>query len=153
MLDKALNLSEQLVAEHPNIPEYAVSSVFIRLRLSDSLWASDPTGAEDNLRKALDVQSTLVRRFPNWSNRFWKAAIQESLGRLYLKHDRLAEARTKLQDCIVSFKEVLDESDKPGFLRFILFQNYMKLADVLRGMGDDEAAKEATRQARAFKQR
>jgi hypothetical protein len=48
---------------------------------------------------------------------------------------------------------VLDESDKPGFLRFILFQNYMKLADVLRGMGDDEAAKEATRQARAFKQR
>ena len=37
MLEKALALSEQLVAEHPNIPEYAVSSVNIRLRLNSSL--------------------------------------------------------------------------------------------------------------------
>ena len=43
MLEKALALSEQLVAEHPNIPEYAVSSVNIRLRLNHILRESDPT--------------------------------------------------------------------------------------------------------------
>ncbi len=149
MLEKALALSEQLVAEHPNIPEYAVSSVNIRLRLNDSLRESDPTRAEANLRKALDVQSTLARRFPeNSSYKFWMAVIQESLGGLLQEHGRLPEARSALQDCIACFKEVLRIDAKAGHVRGILAKNYMSLADVLRRMGEDQAAEEATRQAR-----
>ncbi|MGA2258213.1 MAG: serine/threonine-protein kinase, partial [Thermoguttaceae bacterium] len=153
-LEKALTLSEQLVAEHPNIPDYAVSSVFIRLRLSGSLWASDPTRTEENLRKALDVQSTLVRRFPeNSSNKFWKAVIQESLGRLFQKHDRLPEARIALQDCIVSFNEVLQHDAKEWRVRGILSMNYINLADVLRHLGEDKAAEEAMGQAQNLRQK
>ncbi|MGA2066329.1 MAG: protein kinase [Thermoguttaceae bacterium] len=149
MLEKALALSEQLVAEHPNIPEYAVSSVNIRLRLNHSLRQSDPTRAEANLRKALDVQSTLARRFPeNSAYKFWMAAIEESLGGLLQEHGRLPEARSALQDCIVSFKEVLRNDAKAGHVRGILAKNYLSLADVLRRMGEDQAAEEATRQAR-----
>ncbi|MGO9114065.1 MAG: protein kinase domain-containing protein [Thermoguttaceae bacterium] len=153
MLEQALALAEQLVAEHPNIPDYAFSSVNTRLRLCGSLWESDPTRAEANLRKALDVQSTLVRRFPeNSSYKFSMAMIQESLGRLLMEHGRLPEARSALQDCIASFKEVLRHDVKAGFVRFILAKNYMDLAEVLRDMGEDKAAEEAARQARNFYQ-
>jgi tetratricopeptide (TPR) repeat protein len=153
MLEKALALSEQLVAEHPNIPEYAVSSVNIRLRLTQSSWASDPARAEANLRKALDVQSTLARRFPESSAyKIWMAAIEESLGGLLQEHGRLAEARSALQDCIASFKEVLRSDAQAGHVRGILAKNYMNLADVLRRMGEDQAAEEATRQAQALRE-
>ena len=57
MLEKALAISEELVAKHPNIPDYAVSQVFIRLRLAGITQESDRAGAESNLRKALDLQS------------------------------------------------------------------------------------------------
>jgi tetratricopeptide (TPR) repeat protein len=152
MLEKALALSEQLVAEHPNIPEYAVSSVNIRLRLNDSLRESDPSRAEANLRKALDVQSTLARRFPESSSyKFWTAVIQESLGGLLQERGRLPEARSALQDGIVSFQEVLRIDAKAGHVRGILARNYLSLANVLRRMGEDQAADEATRQAQGLR--
>jgi tetratricopeptide (TPR) repeat protein len=148
MLEKALAISEQLVAEHPNIPEYAVSSVNIRLRLSHNLRESDPARAEANLRKALDVQSMLARRFPeNFFYKFWLAAIQESLGGLLQEQGRLPEARSALGDCIASFEEVLQKDVKAGHVRGILAKNYMNLADVLRRMGQEQAAQEAARHA------
>ncbi len=149
MLEKALALSEQLVAEHPNIPDYAVSSVNIRLRLAQSFRAADPARAEANLRKALDVQAALVRRFPQSpAYKFWLAAIEESLGGLFQEHGRLGEARSALQDCIASFKDVLRSDAQAGHVRGILARNYMSLADVLRRMGEEQAAEEATRKAR-----
>jgi eukaryotic-like serine/threonine-protein kinase len=149
MLEKALALSEQLVAEHPNIPDYAVSSVNIRLRLSDRLWESDPTRAETNLRRALEVQLMLAHRFPtNSGYKFWVAVIQEALGRLFEEHNQLSEARSALQECIASFKEASRNDAKAGYVCFIIAKNYMNLAAVLYRMGDDKAADEAMRQAR-----
>jgi len=157
MFEKALGLSEQLVAEHPNIPEYAVSSVNIRLRLSDSLWTSKPALAEDNLRKAFDVQSSLVRRFPNnTSYKFYLAAIQEAQGRLFLEDkNRFPEARIKLQDCIDSFKHVLaqhvSEKNDTRIDRFILAKNCELLAGVLRNLGEKKKAEEAIRESESFR--
>jgi serine/threonine protein kinase len=152
MLEKALALSEQLVAEHPNIPEYAVSSVNIRLRLNGSLRESDPSRAEANLRKALEVQSMLASRFPqSAAYKFWMAVIEESLGGLLQERGRLSEARSALQDGIVSFQEVLRSDAKAGHLRGILARNYLSLADVLRRMGEDQAAEEAARQAESLR--
>jgi hypothetical protein len=94
------------------------------------------------------VQSTLASRFPeNSSYRFWVAVIQESLGGLLQERSRLPEARSALQDCIASFKEALRNDAKAGLVRYVLAKNYMNLADVLRRMGEDQAAEEATRQA------
>jgi len=157
MFEKALGLSEQLVAEHPNIPEYAVSSVNIRLRLSDSLWTIKPALAEDNLRKAFDVQSSLVRRFPNnTSYKFYLAAIQEAQGRLFLEDkNRFPEARIKLQDCIDSFKHVLaqhvSEKNDTRIDRFILAKNCELLAGVLRNLGEKKKAEEAIRESESFR--
>jgi serine/threonine protein kinase len=152
MLEKALAISEQLVAEHPNIPEYAVSSVNIRLRLNYDLRESDPARAEANLRKALDVQSTLARRFPeNFFYKFWLAAIQESLGGLLQEQGRLPEARSALQDGIASFEEVVQKDPKAGHVRGILAKNYLNLADVLRRMGQEQAAQEVSHKAQELR--
>jgi tetratricopeptide (TPR) repeat protein len=152
MLEKALAISEQLVAEHPNIPEYAVSLVNIRLRLNYDLRESDAARAEANLRKALEVQSMLARRFPeNFFYKFWLAAIQESLGGLLQEQGRLSEARSALQDGIASFEEVVRKDAKAGHVRGILAKNYLNLADVLRRMGQEQAAQEASRHAQELR--
>ena len=144
MLEKALALSEQLVAEHPNIPEYAVSLVNIRLRLNPELRQSDPARAEANLRKALEVQGSLARRFPDsTAYKFWLAVIEESLGELLRSHGRLADARSALQDCIASFQGVLRMDPQAGHVRGILAKNYADLAEVLRGMGEEQEAEKA----------
>jgi tetratricopeptide (TPR) repeat protein len=154
-LEKALAISTELVAEHPNIPDYAVSQVSLRLRLADMLWRTDPAAAEAHLRKALEVQLTLAKRFPK--NSFYPlgtAIIHESLaGLLQDLHDvkRLPEARSALQNSIASFREVLQKDPKSGFVRGVLAQNYATLAEVLRKLGDGKAAVEADRQAQALR--
>ena len=61
------------------------------------------------------LQSSLARRFPeNFPYKFWTAVIQESLGGLFMKHGRLPEARSALQDCIASFQEVLEKMPRRG---------------------------------------
>jgi tetratricopeptide (TPR) repeat protein len=148
MLEKALAISEELVAEHPNIPDYAVSQVHLRLRLTGILQASDRSRAQDNLRKARDLQSTLVRRFPqNYSYKFWMAVIYESLAGLLNESGQLPEARSALQDSIALCQEVLQHDPQAGHIRFMLAHNYASLADLLRRMGEEQAAAEALRQA------
>jgi serine/threonine protein kinase len=148
MLEKALAISDELVSEHPNIPDYAVSQVHIRLRLADFLWESDPTRAEASLRKALEVQSTLARRFPqNSFYRLGMAIIHESLAAFLQQRGGLPEARSALENAIASFKEVLQKDPKVGSLRGVLAHNYANLADLLRRMGDEPAAAEAERKA------
>jgi tetratricopeptide (TPR) repeat protein len=149
MLNKALTLSEQLVAENPNIPEYAMSLVLIRLRLNHQLQQSDRAGAEANLRKALDTQTNLVKRFPNNSSyNFWKTVIQESLCDFYWANNRLTEARSALQDCIRLREAALPTDPRPELLRGIVAWNYDKLSGLLRSMGENQQAEEARRHAR-----
>jgi hypothetical protein len=124
MLEKALAISEELVFEHPNIPDYAVSQVHIRLRLTDILWESDPSRAEANLCKALDLQSTLARRFPQ--NSFYRlgvAIIHESLAVFLRDRGQLPEARSALDNSIASFQEVLQKDPNAGFIRGVLAHN------------------------------
>jgi len=148
-LEKALAISSELVAEHPNIPDYAVSQVSIRLRLAGILWTADPAAAEAHLRKALEVQSSLAKRFPkNSFYRLGTAINHESLAGLLWDRVRLPEARAARQDAIASFRDILQKEPKAGFVRGVLAQNYASLADLLRDLGDDKAAAEADGQAR-----
>ncbi|MGD0382156.1 MAG: hypothetical protein ABSA77_01455 [Thermoguttaceae bacterium] len=148
-LEKALAISEELVAEHPNIPDYAVSQVFIRLRLANILQESDRSGAESNLRKALDLQSALVRRYPKtFTYKFGMAIIYESLAVLLEKRGVLSEARCMLQASIDALKELSQNDPKAPPLRGILAHHYMSLAELLRRMGEKQAAADAEAQAR-----
>jgi serine/threonine protein kinase len=149
MLSKALAISEELVAEHPNIPDYAVSQVFIRLRLASILQDSDRSQAESHLRKALDLQSALVRRYPKTTSyKFGKALIYESLAGVLEKSGSLSKARTMLQASIDALTELSHTDPKGPPIRGILAHHYMSLADLLRRMGETQAATEAETQAR-----
>jgi len=153
MLEKALAISEELVAEHPNVPDYAVSQVHIRLRVAGILWKSDPAGAEAGLRKAFDLQSVLVRRFPRTSfYRFSMGIIQELLAGLLEERNKLPEARSMLEGSIASFNSAM-ERDPNAPLQGVLAHNYMRLADLLRRMGEEKASAEAARQAEGLRPR
>jgi tetratricopeptide (TPR) repeat protein len=126
--------------------------VHIRLKMADTLWENDQSAAETNFRKALELQSSLVRRFPrNYFYQFELAVINESLARFFQDHDRLPEARTSLQDSIALFKGILENDPKAGPLRGVLAHNYMNLSDLLRRAGDEKAAEEAAQQAQKFR--
>jgi serine/threonine protein kinase len=149
MLEKALAISEELVARHPNIPDYAVSQVFIHLHLAGITQESDRAGAEANLRKALDLQSALARRYPKTTSyKFGMAMIYESLALLLDKQDDLPEARSMLQASIASLTELSQSDPKGPPINGILAHHYMSLADLLRRMGENQAASEADAQAR-----
>jgi serine/threonine protein kinase len=151
-LEKALAISEELVAEHPNIPDYAVSQVFIRLRLANIIQESDRTQAESNLHKALDLQSALVRRYPKTSTyKFGMAIIYESLAGLLEKGGNLSEARSMLQASIDALKELSQNDPKGPPIRGILAQHYRSLAELLRRMGEKQAAADAEAQARSLR--
>ncbi len=148
LLEKALAISEDLVAKHPNIPDYAVSQVYILLRLAGVLQESDRSGAESNLRKALDLQSALVRRYPQTTSyKFGMAMIQESLSVLLEEQNNLSEACSMLFASIASLKELSQTDPKGPPLQGILGHHYMSLSDLLRRLGEYQAAAEAAAQA------
>jgi eukaryotic-like serine/threonine-protein kinase len=133
-LEIALAISKELVAEHPNIPDYAASQVRIRLQLAEVLRAPNEPSAEANLRDALELQSALVRRFPQTASyKFPLAIIQGSLAHLYQDQGKLPEACAMLQDCIGSYRALL-ETDARAPIRGVIAFNYASLGDLLRRM-------------------
>jgi tetratricopeptide (TPR) repeat protein len=147
-LQKALDISESLVAEHPNVPDYATSQVRIRLALAGYLQDTDEARADENLRKALELQSSLVRRYPGTPpHQFMLALIQEWRGRLLLKRGQFAEARSMLEASVALLKELSQKNPQQWHLRASLHGNYLALAEALRGLGDPQAAAACERQA------
>jgi eukaryotic-like serine/threonine-protein kinase len=149
---KVLPIAEQLVAENPNVPDYAVSLMQIRLQLGYMLWESNPSAAENYLKKALETQSMLVRHFPGVSPyQFGMAFIYDSLAGFYQNQKRLPDAQSMLKESIAVLKEALKKMPDAHPIRGILARNYMTLADLLRQTGDTEAAEEAVRQAESLR--
>jgi tetratricopeptide (TPR) repeat protein len=75
------------------------------------------------------------------------ALIHDSLGGLLKDNGRLPEARSMLEASIASLKELLENDPKAQPLRGLLAYRYMSLADLLRGMGEEQAAAAAVREA------
>jgi serine/threonine protein kinase len=148
ILENALALSEELVAEHPNIPDYAASQVHLHIRLAELLWDRDPGATEVHLRRALDLQSALVRRFPgNVYYGFGVVMIREATVARLTERGQWVEARKMLEGSIVLLKQLQQIDSQPGLARAVRAHHYWNLADVLHHLGDDPAAAEAMRQA------
>jgi serine/threonine protein kinase len=144
MIETALAISEELVAEHPNIPDYAIANVNTRVRLADLLWEIDPTQAEACLRTALGLQSSLARRFAqNFSCRFGVVIVREALVSLLLQHNRPAEARSILQGSIALLHELQKEESTAEFVGFVLYLHYTNLSEVCHSLDDEKAAADA----------
>ena len=148
-LNKALEISASLVAEHPNVPDYAVSQVQLYSKLGTVLLRSKQSEqAEASLRRAVELEKSLVERFSRTTSLELGLAInQQLLARLLRDRDQLDEARSLLETSITGVKRILENNPDARFLNGPLHQSYRALADVLQRMGKDDLAKEASTQA------
>ena len=146
---KALGLSEALLAEHPNVPDFAASNVHILLKLAEVLRATGKSDdAEAALRKAFTVQSSLAKRFPEASSyRVWNAIVQEILAGLLAERGKLEEARSLLEASIGTLEGLLSPGPGPRHVRGLIVMNQLRLADVLDRMDQKQAAESARRRA------
>jgi tetratricopeptide (TPR) repeat protein len=152
-LRTALELSEELVAEHPNIPAYEASRVQIYLKLADVLHRTDrPAEAESNLRTGLDVQLSLVKAFPKaLSYKVWLATIQRSLAMLLRDQNQLPDAQTLLEESISVLEPLRENQRELPYVRPLLAESYLALGDVLSRMGQHEQAHDAQQAARELR--
>jgi tetratricopeptide (TPR) repeat protein len=147
-LRTALELSQTLVREHPNIPEYAAAQIHTHHKLAHLLRDTDrPQEAEASLRTVLALQAALVGQFPAVSShRVWQSVIQESLANLLSERGELNEARSLLEGAIATLNDCQAGEGKPTYSR-LLSRNYENLADVLSRLGEREQAEAARRLA------
>jgi tetratricopeptide (TPR) repeat protein len=148
LLEKSLTISEELVAEHPNIPDYAASQVHIRLGLAMFPGEDDRARAEAQYCKAADLQASLVRRFPkNVGYKFSLAFVEGMLAEHLHTYGGLADAILARQQVIASIEDLIREEPNAWMLRGPLSGHYRSLADLLLRADEYEAAAEAERQA------
>ena len=152
-LQAALEISEQLVAERPNIPTYVVSQVHIRLRSADSLRRRNQSNAaEEQLQRARTLQVGLARRFPDTpTHQVFVAVIEGALARLLCDCSRFDDARTRFEEAIAVLNELPDDWQRPPYVRDVLVATYTGLAGVHRRLGDHAAAAEASRRAQQYR--
>jgi serine/threonine protein kinase len=163
-LKKALVISEGLVADHPQVPTYAVSQVDIRTKLVGDLRtragelkklertdeADDLLDeAEEHLNKALSLQSTLVRNFPEvLSYKQLKATVQGSLADLLKERARLEEAWFILNDSVWMMENILAEGSTQ--IRPALSNALRTMAEILSQLGDEDGAVDAWERAESL---
>jgi len=152
-LSEALQVSAELVAKHPNIPDYAASQVRIHHRLAQVYRHTDRQDeAEANLRKALELQAALAQRFPDViSYRVWTAVIQEALAKRFRQRGQLDDARSLLEASVSTLNDCLAKDSNSDEIRDLLAHNLDVFADVLARLGDEDAAEQVRRRAREYR--
>jgi len=148
-LQTAMKMSKRLVAEHPNVPDYATLRTQILSRYGELMRRSDRRDeAETSLREALAVQSSLAERFPEVSRfKLWQTRLQMSLAEVLRDKKELAEARSLLERSVTILKKLREHDSTAPFARWWTSAHYTALADVLGDMGEEKAAAEARSQA------
>lgn len=147
---KALKISEELVAEHPNVPEFVASQAEILHKLAEVLRRPGQLeGAEELLRKAVDLQSSLARRFPDvLGYRMQTTRLEFELAQILKGRGQPDAARSLLESSVASLEEVL-EADTNGWpVGWILAMHYSELAMLLSELNEPEAAKAVERRAK-----
>ena len=149
LLRKALDISDKLVAEHPNIPRYLASQARILHRLGTMEQGSGRwREAENSHRRAVAVQAALVEHhLGSPYNKIWLAAFRDSLAALLVRLGRHAEAVAALKGTAEMLAGLMDEEPDMWFIRGMLVRNHTILANVLRKKGDEAGAAEADRAA------
>ncbi len=142
---RALAMSEELVAEHPQLPDYAASLARIHLQIArHHRHNGEDAAAEKSFRKALDLQSSLARRYPQASQyKVFNAIVHESLAGLLRERGKLAESRTLIEASIGTLKGLAGEAETPRHIRDLLAKNYVQLAGILHRMNEKQSADDA----------
>jgi tetratricopeptide (TPR) repeat protein len=176
-LRKAAEIDEPLVAQNPNVPEYALSYTHVCYKLGAIYWrlavrqgalrqAQDLSAlrqaqaakgsnaseeAEAWTRRALKLQADIVQRLPDApANRFWHAKIEQKLGQILRVRGELKESRDVLNQSIATLVELAQIQDAQPVVRKTLRDSYLALADTLSALGDKEGSQTALSKSASF---
>tara|TARA_R110002072_G_scaffold173600_1_gene328241 strand:- start:41723 stop:45088 length:3366 start_codon:yes stop_codon:yes gene_type:complete len=154
-LAMAAEHARQLVEEHPTVPAYtnALIHILSRQATTQERHAREFYGpehrtlmaeAERNLRSALELQESLVRREPNVGTFYlWSARFRNSIARMLSQQDRLEESRQMSEYAIERLTECPTTAGGVASSTEIMGQLYHTLGSTLRSMGEVEAAVDA----------
>jgi tetratricopeptide (TPR) repeat protein len=149
-LDKAVSIEEQLVREHPNIPDFALSLAHTHHRRADVLQrAGQLDEAERSLRRAVSVQTGIADQFPESAPHQAAAALfRFSLARVLADRDRLPEACEMLESATADLETAAADESAPPYVRGLAARSYQALAHILRQLGEHDQADQAQDRAR-----
>ncbi|MFT4555694.1 MAG: serine/threonine protein kinase [Planctomycetaceae bacterium] len=151
-LAMAAEHARQLVEEHPTVPAYTNSLVHILSRLATTqerhaleFYGSEHrtlmSEAERNLRSALELQESLVRREPNVATfHLWSARFRNSIARMLRQQNRLDEARQISEYAIERLAEYPTSTGGIAASAETMGQLYKSLGATLRNMDEVEGA-------------
>jgi tetratricopeptide (TPR) repeat protein len=154
-LAMAAEHARQLVEEHPTVPAYTNSLVHIlsRLAMTQERHAEEFYGpehrtlmsdAERNLRSALELQESLVRREPNVATfHLWSARFRNSIARMLRQQNRFDEARQISEYAIERLAEYPTSTGGIAAFDETMGQLFQSLGATLRNMGEVENAVDA----------
>ena len=148
-LGRAQKIAQQLATEHPHVPDYVSLQVQIHGKAAELLARRQRfDSAEVHLAAAVSLQSSLVQQFPEAASyRLWKAILERALGDVLRREHREDEAYFYLYSSVTELEELrAADADFPN-LSALLVDHYGDLADVLREMGEVDAAANAQRRA------
>ena len=144
---KSLALLEKLVLKHPDVPDFLAAEARIHDKLGSfhrqvDRWAE----AEQSFRKAVAIQSAMVKQFPDAPyHGLWLATFRISLADALIRRNQLGEARTELEDTIAALLRQLEKSPEIKAPHDLLALGYGKLEVALRQAGERNLADDAAR--------
>jgi serine/threonine protein kinase len=157
-LEEAVALSAPLVADYPNVPDYAAAHA----RYLDDLGISTflggkPAEAEQFMRQAVALEQKLVKQYPDvLAYDVWLAVMERSLGHVLAERGDWTEARNRLQSSVDRL-EALRKNDAgrrvPAFdraVRDFLGVAYRDLIRALTGVGETGLADAARQKAGGY---
>jgi eukaryotic-like serine/threonine-protein kinase len=148
-LREAIELSSELVAQYPNVPEYAAAHARYLDQLGMRLVKMEKWDeAEPMHRLAVGFQRKLVQQYPDViAFRLWLSLMERSLGEALGGRGQLQEARALMEGAINRVEDLWKKDARLVGLRPFLGRAYRNLAWVLQSSGERELAAVARRKA------
>ena len=146
---KSLSLLQRLVLQHPDVPDFLAAEARVHDKLGSfhrqmENWAD----AEQNFRKAIAIQATLVKQFhdaPYYG--LWMATFRIALADALIRRNQPGEARAELEETISVLLRQLQQRPEMPRPHDLLGLAYSKLEIALRQAGEKDQADEAARKA------
>jgi serine/threonine protein kinase len=151
-LEEAINLSAEMLAQYPNVPDYRAAHAryldqlgmnLLRVRRFDE--------AEKQHRKAVEIQKKLVAQYPGVvAYGLWLGLMERSLGQALGQRGELKEARSRIEAAIERVETLWKKDTRLGGVRPFLGMAYRDLGLVLARSNEPKLAAEARHKAEEF---
>ena len=148
-LRRAIEIGTGLVARYPTVPEYKAALARWHGRWAELSRSGEPASEiETHLAEAARLEKSLVAEFPSViAYRFFMARSLDQLSVIQAARHEPDLARTSLEEAIANSEKIQAASAHPPPARMLASQ-YVRLAEVLREMGEGGLADQADASAR-----